>query len=187
MFSYSHGEHSLLFHSRRSTMFKRSNLIYFLCVFTISSVSLVYASGQEQANLAQMKKFYTEVVNKGNYELMDQLCTPDFIEHEELPGVEQNLDGVKQFFKMYRAAFPDLKFEIEQMFAKDDKVVTYITITGTHKGEFMGNPATGNRINMKGIDIVRFVGGKAAEHWGVTDTMTMMNQIGAIPGEAHHK
>ncbi len=168
-------------------MFNRSNLILFLFVLALSSVSLVYASEQEQANIAQMKKFYTEVVNKGNYELMDQLCAPDFIEHEELPVVEQNLAGVKQFFRMYRAAFPDLKFEIEQMFAKDDKVVTYITITGTHKGEFMGNPASGKKISLKGIDIVRFVDGKATEHWGVTDTMTMMHQIGAIPGADTHK
>ena len=168
-------------------MFKKSSLTLLLCMLSIPSISLVSASDVEQTNIAQMKKFYMEVVNKGNYDLMDQLCTADFIEHEALPGVEQNLAGVKQFFKMYRAAFPDLKFQIEQIFAKDDKVVTYITITGTHKGDFMGHAATGKKINLKGIDIVRFVDGKAAEHWGVTDTMTMMHQIGAIPGEAPHK
>jgi steroid delta-isomerase-like uncharacterized protein len=141
----------------------------------------------EEANITQMKKFYTEVVNKGNLDLMDELCTENFIEHEQLPGVKSNLEGVKQFFKMYRTAFPDLKFNIEQIFAKDDKVVTYITITGTQKAEFMGVPASGKKINLKGIDIVRFKDGKAVEHWGVTDTMTMMTQIGAIPDKPAKK
>jgi steroid delta-isomerase-like uncharacterized protein len=141
----------------------------------------------EEANSSQMTKFYTEVVNEGKIDLIDELCAENFMEHEELPGVKPNREGVKQFFKMYRTAFPDLNFKIEQMIAKDDKVVTYLTITGTQKAEFMGMPASGKKINLKGIDIVRFKDGKAVEHWGVTDTMTMMHQIGAIPDKPMKK
>ena len=57
----------------------------------------------------------------------------------------------------------------------------------SQKAEFMGTPASGKKINVRGIDIIRFVDGKAAEHWGVTDTMTLMKQIGAIPKQAPEK
>jgi steroid delta-isomerase-like uncharacterized protein len=165
-------------------MLSRLSSIFIVSLLIVFCGSLLYASDTEEINMTQMKKIYTEVVNKGNIDLMDELCQKDFVEHEALPGVESNLAGVKQFFKMYRAAFPDLKFTVEQMIAKDDKVVTYITITGTQKGEFMGTPASGKKINLNGVDIIRFVDGKAAEHWGVTDTMTMMHQIGAIPDKS---
>jgi steroid delta-isomerase-like uncharacterized protein len=162
-------------------MFTRHISTLIISLLTISSFGILFANGTEEANLALMKKFYTEFVNQGNLDRIDQFCAEDFVEHEELPGVKPNREGVKQFFKMYRTAFPDLKFEIEQIFAKDDKVVTYINITGTHKAEFMGVPASGKKISIKGIDIVRFKDGKAVEHWGMTDTMKMMSQIGAIP------
>jgi len=173
-------------------MLSRYNSVFIVSLLIVFCGSLLYASDSEEMNMTQMKKFYTEVINKGNIDLMDKLCQKDFVEHEALPGVASNLEGVKQFFTMYRAAFPDLKFTVDQMIAKDDKVVTHITITGTQEGEFMGVPASGKKINLKGIDIVRFVDGKAVEHWGVTDTMTMMQQIGAIPDqspgpEMHHK
>jgi steroid delta-isomerase-like uncharacterized protein len=168
-------------------MFSKRIIILAVSLLSISSFGILFASEMEDTNLAQMKKFYTDVINQGKFDLLDQLCTENFIEHEELPGVKPNREGVKQFFQMYRKAFPDLKFEIEQMIAKDDKVVTYITITGTHKAEFMGVPASGKKINLKGIDIVRFKNGRAVEHWGVTDTMTMMSQIGAIPDKTSKK
>ena len=139
------------------------------------------ADDMEDANMVLMKKFYKEVVNMGKVDLMDQLCAADFIEHEEIPGFEPNREGVKKMFKAYRAAFPDLKFEVNMMFAKGDKVVTYITMSGTQKGPFMDMPASGKKFSAKGIDILRFKDGKAVEHWGVTDTMAMMQQLGAIP------
>ena len=77
--------------------------------------------------------------------------------------------------------FPDLTFSAEDMIAEGDKVAVRFTMRGTHKGEFMGVPATGKQFEVSGIDIVRFAGGKAVEHWGVTDTMAMMQQLGAVP------
>ena len=88
---------------------------------------------------------------------------------------------------MFRNAFPDLHAHAEMMFAKDDKVVSYLTITGTHKGEFMGMAATGKKISVKGIDIIRMENGKAVEHWGMTDSMTMMQQLGMMQMEEEHE
>lgn len=75
---------------------------------------------------------------------------------------------------MYREAFPDLRFEVEDVIATDDTAVARIRIRGTQRDPFMGVPATGNRIDIAGMDWVRIRGGKAVEHWGVTDTASMM-------------
>jgi steroid delta-isomerase-like uncharacterized protein len=152
-----------------------------VAVFLFSFIISANADVKEDANIAAMKRFYNEVINQGNIDLLDDLCAENFVEHEESPGFAPNRDGVKKWFRMLRAAFPDLKFEVEFIFAKDDKVVSYVTMTGTQKGPFMGMPASGKKIRVNTIDIVRFANGKAIEHWGVTDSGTMMQQLGAIP------
>jgi steroid delta-isomerase-like uncharacterized protein len=157
-------------------------------VLSLANFSQAKANDKEQANMAVMKKFYSEVANKGNIDLVDELCAENFVENEILPGeVKPNREGVIQFFKMFRKAFPDVSYKVDFMFAKDDKVVTHLTISGTQKGEFMGIPASGKKMNMKAIEIVRFVDGKAVEHWGVTDSMAMMQQLGALPKQLSAK
>ncbi len=67
------------------------------------------------------------------------------------------------------------------MIAEGDKVVIRQTWSGTHKGEFMGIPATGRRVSIAVIDIIRVADGRFVEHWGQLDMMGMMQQLGAIP------
>ncbi|MDZ7291744.1 MAG: ester cyclase [candidate division KSB1 bacterium] len=163
-------------------MFSTKGISPFCLVLTVlcaSNASL--AAGDEEKNAAAMKRFYEEVVNKGNLKLIDELVAAEFVEHEELPGMKPGREGVKEFFTMFRAAFPDLQFQVNDLVAKGDKVWAYITIRGTHKGQFMDMAATGKTIEVKGFDLIRFVNGKAAEHWGLTDSMTMMMQLGAMP------
>ena len=166
----------------------KTNLSLFSITFLVLALgfnSFVQAQAntkEEEKNLAVNKRFYDEGVNQGKLDLIDELFSVDFVEHEALPGLEPNREGVKQFFQMFRQAFPDLNFKVEFTVAKGDKVISYITISGTHNGEFMGMAATGKQINVKTIDIVRFKDGIAVAHWGVTDTMVMMEQLGAIPG-----
>ncbi len=152
-------------------------LIIVLCAWTASFA----ATGDEEKNSAAMKRFYDEVVNKGTLTLIDELVAAEFVDHEEFPGGKPGREGLKEFFTMFRVAFPDLHFQVNDMVAKGDKVWAYITIHGTHKGQFMDMAATGKKMEVKGFDIVRFVNGKAVEHWGLTDSMTMMQQLGAIP------
>ena len=80
-----------------------------------------------------------------------------------------------------KAGFPDLECHVEDMTADGDKVWARVRLTGTHQGEFMGVAPTGNRVEFDVIDIGRFEGGKGVEHWGVSDAMGLMMQIGAIP------
>jgi steroid delta-isomerase-like uncharacterized protein len=164
-------------------MFNHTRSIAAFCaVIVLCAISLGFTSaGDEEKNAAAMKRFYDEVVNKGNLKLIDDLVAAEFVDHEEFSGMKPGREGLKEFFTMFRAAFPDLHFQVTDMAAKGDKVWAYITIHGTHKGQFMDMAATGKKIEVKGFDIVRFVNGKAVEHWGLTDSMTMMQQLGAMP------
>ena len=126
-------------------------------------------------------RFYREVMSDGSLEAVDELCSEDYVEHEEFPGLTQDREGVKGFVTLFRTGFPDLNVEVEEILECDDKVVARVRFQGTHKGEFMGVPASGKAIDMPCIDIVRITDGRAAEHWGITDGMALMQQIGVVP------
>ena len=147
----------------------------------VGLVGSAVAETSKTDNVAMCKKFYDEVANKGNFDMIDKLVAEDFTEHEQFPGLTPGREGVKQFFTTMRSAFPDLTFDVEFMVSEGDLVTAYITMSGTQKGEFMGIPPSGKKFKTKTIDIIRIVDGKAVEHWGVTDMMTMMEQLGAIP------
>jgi steroid delta-isomerase-like uncharacterized protein len=128
-----------------------------------------------------MRRMY-ELISAGDIDGFGDLVADDFVEHEETPGLEPTKGGVKQLFQMYRAAFPDLRMEPEDVLASGDKVVARVRGTGTHQGEFMGMPATGKSVDIQLIDIIRFSDdGLAREHWGLFDAFAMMQQLGAIP------
>lgn len=133
---------------------------------------------------ALMRRFYDEVVNQGRLELIDELAADDFVDHEEFPGVSSGKEGVKEVFTMMRSAFPDLRFEVEDVLASGDTAVARVRMRGTHQGTFMDIPATGRSIDVAVFDWVRYRDGQAVEHWGVTDTGALMEQLGAIPAPA---
>ena len=129
-----------------------------------------------------MRRLY-DLLDTGDVDGFGDLLADDFVEHEETPGLAPTKDGVKAFFRMYLAAFPDLRMEAEDVLVSGDKVVARTRATGTHQGEFMGMPATGRSIDVQLIDILRFGDdGLVHEHWGVFDALAMMQQLGAIPG-----
>lgn len=133
---------------------------------------------------ARVRQFYDEVVNTGDLDRVDEFCTEDFVDHEEFPGIPPDREGVKQFFAMTRAAFPDFRMDVEELIVEGDRVAVRATMSGTHQGEFLGMPATGRRFSVIAVDILRIVDEeRAAEHWGVTDVMSLMQQLGAIPAQ----
>ena len=128
-----------------------------------------------------MRRLY-ELLSAGDIDGFGALLADDFIEHEELPGLAPTKEGAIAFFRMYVAAFPDLRMAPEDVIASGDKVVARVRATGTHKGAFMGLSPTGRRVEVQLIDIIRFgADGRAGEHWGVFDQLAMMQQLGAIP------
>ena len=119
-----------------------------------------------------------QAINRGEIDVLEQLIAEDVTEHEELPGLEPNKEGVIAFFRHLRAVFPDLAMTPHDVVASGDRVAVRGTMTGTHQGEFMGIPATGNRMAVPFGDFFRLENGQIAEHWGVTDTGVMMQQLG---------
>ncbi len=123
-----------------------------------------------------------ELLNAGDVDGFGDLLSDDFVEHEETPGLAPTKDGVKAFFRMYIAAFPDLRMDPLDVLPSGDKVVARVRATGTNQGAFMGMPATGKSVDVELIDIMRLGGdGLVHEHWGVFDALLMMKQLGIVP------
>ena len=135
-----------------------------------------------EQNKALIVRFVEELFNRGNMGIVGEIFAPDFIEREQLPpGIPSGREGVKVLTTELRSAFPDFKATIDDILAEGDKVVIRMTWSGTQKGEFMGVPATGKRVSFGVIDIIRITNGKLVEHWGQMDSMSLMQQLGAIP------
>ena len=137
----------------------------------------------EGAGLIQ--EFYDEMLTKGNLDKLDEYVTDDVVDHEEgMPGQPEGKEGVRFFVNTMREAFSDLKATVGHSLESGDQAAALVTVTGKHTGEFMGVPASDKTFEVEGIDIIRIEDGKCAEHWGVTDNMSLMQQIGAVPAPA---
>ena len=116
-----------------------------------------------------------------NPDILDEVYAPDVVWHEpdqEIRGLEQ----AKQFVTTYKTAFPDMKATVEDVIAEGDKVVTRVTIRGTHQGEIEEfGPPTGRQIEVKGITIQRIEEGKIVEDWDSYDNLSIMQQLGLVP------
>ena len=141
-------------------------------------------SAKENSGIA--KRFVEEVLNRGNFDLVDEVFAPDFVNHFGPPGIPPGAAGFKQVLRGFRAAFPDLHVEIEDLVTEGDKVVCRFASSGTHQGALMGVPPTGKRVTWTAICIDRYDGGKIVERWEVTDMLGMMAQLGVTfsPGRA---
>jgi steroid delta-isomerase-like uncharacterized protein len=138
----------------------------------------------EERNKANFMKLFDEVINTGNMDLADDLIVEERPDHAQgiPPEFAKGRQGFKNFFTMFRGAFPDAKFNNELWVAQGDVVACYGTCIGTHTGNFMGIPATGKKINVTNADFCRFNNeGKITEHWGIFNTMALMQQLGVVP------
>lgn len=130
---------------------------------------------------AAIRRLY-DLINAGDIDGFGRQLADDFAEHEDLPGFPPNKSGVLQYFRMLHAAFPDLRMIPEDVIVSGDKAVARARVTGTHQGPFAGISATGKRVDVMLIDIIRFGNdGRPREHWGVVDQFAMMQQLGVIP------
>jgi len=133
----------------------------------------------KETNIAAQKKF-GEAVNSSNYELFKELVAANAVDHDPAPGQVPGPDGYAEFFGMMRTAFPDMKLAVEQLSADEDTVSFAYRVTGTHEGDFMGHPASGKAINIRGMQISKFEDGKMVERWGSSDELGILKQIGVI-------
>src|SRR5215208_3755269 len=96
-------------------------------------------------NKALVRRFVDEVQSKGNTDLIDEICSAEFVNHSAPPGIPVDCEGIEIVTAMFRGAFPDSYFTVEDMVAEGDKVATRKTFHGTHKGEFMSIPERPDR------------------------------------------
>jgi steroid delta-isomerase-like uncharacterized protein len=133
-----------------------------------------------EENKALDRRLHEEVYNQGHLALIDELCVPNAVAYHPAMTLHGTED-FKQFAAMYRTAFPDLHYTIEDQIAEGDKVVTRWAARGTHAGEFQGFPPTGKQGSMTGIIIARFVSGKFVESWSNYDALGLLQQLGVVP------
>ncbi len=128
-----------------------------------------------------MRQFVEEAINKKNLDAIDELVAEDFVEHVPFPGQGPGREGLRQVLATFLSAFPDIRWTLEEQIAEGEKVVSRFTMTGTHRGDFLGIPPTGKSVNIWGvvIDVVR--DGKFAESRIIIDTLGLMQQLGMIP------
>lgn len=130
---------------------------------------------------AVIRHYIEEAWNKGNVGIIDELMAAQYARYMGVGAPPLNREGQKQRILGFRRAFPDLRLEVEDMVADDEKVSFRLVLRGTHQGEFLRVPPTGKIIQVGAVDIARFAGGKIVEQWGQTDLLGLMQQIGAIP------
>lgn len=133
------------------------------------------------ANKEVIKAFMDDVLNEGRLERADDLVKEDFVELDPLPGQGQGREGLKEVVHALRSAFPDMHWVPQEMVAEGQKVVTRFVWTGTHRGVFMGIPATGRSVEVKGVVIDLLEDGRMSESRILMDTMGLMQQLGVIP------
>jgi predicted ester cyclase len=137
--------------------------------------------GEALANEATSLQIYETIWNLGELDTADEIISPDYVMHDPAnPGVI-GLDGFKQIVGMYRSAFPDLNYTIEDVITEGDIVVTRWSGSGTNTGMFMGLQPTGRHVEATGISIDRFADGKNVESWNSADMLTMLQQLGIVP------
>jgi steroid delta-isomerase-like uncharacterized protein len=132
-------------------------------------------------NKTVVNRFVEEVINQGKLEQADELVIADFVELDPLPGQQPGREGLKEVIGQMRAAFPDIHWVLDEMVAEGEKVVSRFTWSGTHRGTFLGIPATGRSISVKGVVIDHVVAGKMVDSRILMDGLSMMQQLGALP------
>ena len=131
-------------------------------------------------NEAVIQAFLDDVINKKQLERANDLVKEDFVELDPLPGQAQGREGLKAVIHSLHLAFPDMHWVANEMVTEGEKVVTRFTWTGTHQGTFLGIPATGKSVEVKGAVIDRLEDGKMADSRILMDTFGLMQQLGVI-------
>ena len=133
-------------------------------------------------NKAVIERFFEDVFNRQSQEAAAEIIAPDFVAHHPaFPDGIRGVQGLMQMVGMFRAGFPDLHYEIDDLVAEADKVAVRWHATGTHTGAFMNVPATDKAVVVTGTDIFRVADGQCMEAWVNSDFFGLFQQLGAIP------
>lgn len=127
-----------------------------------------------------VRQFIEQVLNRGNIEVAEEFFWDDMVEQVPLPGQGPGLAGLKDALRGLRDAFPDMHWTIHEQICEGEKVVSRFEWTGTHRGSFLGVPATGRSVRVWGMVIDRFDEGKIKDTRIIMDTLALMGQMGVV-------
>jgi steroid delta-isomerase-like uncharacterized protein len=117
----------------------------------------------------------------GDQATIDELCDPGLVDHNPAPGHEPTLAGFKDKIAGFRAAFPDVAVDLQDIIASGDTVATRWVVTGSLQQDFMGIPASGQAVRVEGMNFYRLKDGRVTDIWTQFDGVALMQQLGAIP------
>ena len=138
-----------------------------------------------ETNKALLRKWIEEGWNKGDLAVVDEVYAPNVAQHDPgSPFPVNNTEGLKMYVGMYKSAFPDLTFTVEDLVAEGDKVLWRFNSRGTHTGALGPIPPTGKTGDVAGMVLFRCANGQIAEVWVNVDTLGLMQQLGVIPALA---
>lgn len=138
-------------------------------------------------NKGIVRRYYEDAVQGGDVALLDELVAEDVVNHDPLsdetltPEEARGFEGFRRHVEVFREAFPDGSFTIEDLVAEDDRVLARFTMEGTHEGRFAGFEPTGNRVSSPTMVLYRIEDGKIAERWQESDNMDFLQQLGVLP------
>jgi steroid delta-isomerase-like uncharacterized protein len=142
------------------------------------------SAAQTAPNKAILERLH-RALNSGDEALIsttiDEIFHPDVRIGTPLPVEASGAQTLKLVWTTLLRAYPDLHVAVQDMFGEDDRVVSRNTVTGTHRGEYLGVPPTGRFVTYDEMIIVRFADGRIAETWGVVDLLSQLKQLGAVP------
>ena len=132
-----------------------------------------------EANKALVRRFFEEVWNQGSDAAIDAFIAADAVGND--PDFGTGREAFRAQWRKWRSAFPDIHFAVDDVIAEGDKVLTRWTLTGTHRGEFMGIPATGRRIAVTGMSLDLLANGQIMSGFDSWDALGLHRQLGALP------
>jgi steroid delta-isomerase-like uncharacterized protein len=131
-------------------------------------------------NKKTVSRYYADVLNGGEVDLLDEIAVEDYVENDPLPGQGNGRADFKRRVETLRSAFAPITFRVEDVIAEGDRVVVRWSSTGKHSGEFLGIPPTDREYTINGIDIHACRDGRLAEHWHVVDQLSQLQQLGLV-------
>jgi steroid delta-isomerase-like uncharacterized protein len=136
-----------------------------------------------ETNKSLVRRGFEQGMNGRNFNVWDELLASSYVNHD-MPTPSPGPAGMKQVLTMFTEAFPDMQITVHAVLGEGEMVATRGSWKGTHKGAFMGIPATGKAVDVKYIDMWRFENGKAVENWVQMDMLCLMQQLGVVPAPA---
>ncbi|GAA4686104.1 ester cyclase [Pseudonocardia yuanmonensis] len=140
-------------------------------------------TGERLARTKQLvDEFIQALFTRGELDAVDRYLAPHYVDHDPpVPDAPSGREALRRAAALFRTAFPDWHSDVEQLVAEGDVVVERFTARGTHRGEFLGVPPTGETVELAGINVFRLEGDRIVERWGRLDELGLLRRLGLVP------